>query len=130
MVISKRENRGRSRRARRIRKKIFGTSDRPRLCVRRSLKHIYAQLVDDEKGITIIQVGSAGKGFTARADGAKADGKNKSVKSAAAKTVGELLAEKAKEKGVTKVVFDRKGYLYHGRVKALADAARSKGLVF
>jgi large subunit ribosomal protein L18 len=150
MVISKRENRGRSRRARRIRKKIFGTSDRPRLCVRRSLKHIYAQLVDDEKGITIIQVGSAGKRFTIKtdgikadgiktngiktdgikADGARADGKNKSVKSAAAKTVGELLAEKAKEKGVTKVVFDRKGYLYHGRIKALADAARSKGLVF
>jgi len=125
MTISKSENRGRSRRARRIRKKIFGTTERPRLCVRRSLKHMYAQLVDDEKGVTIIQVGSAGKGFSAGADG-----KGRPAKSAVAKAVGELLAEKAREKGVTKVVFDRKGYRYHGRVKALADAARGKGLVF
>ena len=122
MTISKNENRGRSRRARRIRKKVFGTSERPRLCVRRSLNHIYAQLVDDEKGATLVQVGSVGKGFAA--------GKDSKGKSAASKAVGELLAEKAKEKGVAKVVFDRKGYLYHGRVKALADAARSKGLVF
>lgn len=125
MSISKGENSGRGRRARRIRKKIFGTVERPRLCVRRSLKHMYAQLVDDEKGVTIIQVGSSGKGFSANADG-----KGKVAKCAVAKAVGELLAEKAKEKGVTKVVFDRKGYLYHGRVKALADAARGKGLVF
>jgi large subunit ribosomal protein L18 len=122
MAISRNENRGRGRRARRIRKKVFGTNERPRLCVRRSLNHIYAQLVDDEKGVTLVQVGSVGKGFAA--------GKDKAGKSAASKTVGELLAEKAKEKGVTKVVFDRKGYLYHGRIKALADAARSKGLVF
>jgi large subunit ribosomal protein L18 len=87
--------------------------------VRRSLKHIYAQLIDDEKGIAILQVGSRGKGFPVKA-----------AKSAVAKAVGELLAEKAKEKGVTRVVFDRKGYLYHGRVKALADGARGKGLVF
>lgn len=123
MTISKNENRGRGRRARRIRKKVFGTNERPRLCVRRSLNHIYAQLVDDEKGATLVQVGSVGKGFAAGKD--KAAGK-----SAASKAVGELLAEKAREKGVTKVVFDRKGYLYHGRIKALADAARSKGLVF
>lgn len=125
MAIAKRENRGRRRRARRIRKKIFGTSDRPRLCVRRTLKHIYAQIVDDEKGVTIVQVGSSGKGFTAGADGRK-----RPAKSAVSKAVGELLAEKAKEKGVSRVVFDRKGFLYHGRVKALADAARGKGLVF
>ena len=126
MTISKRENRGLGRRARRIRKKISGTTERPRLCVRRSLKHMYAQLIDDEKGVTIIQVGSAGKGFSAVVDG---KGK-RPAKSAIARAVGELLAGKAKEKGVTKVVFDRKGYRYHGRVKALAEAARGKGLVF
>ena len=115
----------RSRRAARVRKKIFGTTERPRLCVRRSLKHIYAQLVDDEKGIAIVQVGSTGKEFIARVAGLEAKSK-----CAISKLVGELLAEKAKEKGVAKVVFDRKGYLYHGRVKTLADAARSKGLIF
>ncbi|MBN2188921.1 MAG: 50S ribosomal protein L18 [Chitinispirillaceae bacterium] len=125
MTISKRETEGRGRRARRIRKKLSGTGERPRLCVRRSLRHMYAQLVDDEKGVTIIQVGSAGKGFSAGADG-----KGGPAKTAVARTVGELLAVKAKEKGVTRVVFDRKGYRYHGRVKALADAARAKGLVF
>jgi large subunit ribosomal protein L18 len=121
MAISRGENSGRGRRARRIRKKIFGTADRPRLCVRRSLKHIYAQLVDDERGITVAHAGSSGKEFAAKAPKGKG---------AVAKAVGELLAEKAKEKGVSKAVFDRKGYLYHGRVKALADGARSKGLVF
>jgi len=127
MTISKRENSGRGRRARRIRKKVFGTGERPRLCVRRTLKHIYAQLIDDEKGVALVQVGSAGKGFAA----ARAGGTDKKAgKSALSKAVGELLADKAKEKGVTKIVFDRKGYLYHGRVKALADAVRGKGLVF
>jgi large subunit ribosomal protein L18 len=112
-------------RAARVRKKIFGTTKKPRLCVRRSLNHIYAQLVDDEKGITIVQVGSTGKEFIARVS--ELETKSKCVVS---KLVGELLAEKAREKGVVQVVFDRKGYLYHGRVKILADAARSKGLVF
>jgi large subunit ribosomal protein L18 len=125
MTVSKRENEGRGRRARRIRKKVFGTAERPRLCVRRSLRHMYAQLVDDEKGVTIIQVGSVGKDFSAGADG-----KGRPAKTAVARAVGEFLAVKAKEKGVNKVVFDRKGYRYHGRVKALADAARAKGLVF
>jgi large subunit ribosomal protein L18 len=109
-------------RADRIRKKIFGTSERPRLCVRRSLNHMYAQLVDDEKGVTIVQVGSTGKELAARVSQKK--------KIEISKIVGELLAEKAKEKSITKVVFDRKGYLYHGRVKALAEAARGKGLQF
>jgi large subunit ribosomal protein L18 len=122
---SKSSSLSRHRRAARVRKKIFGTTERPRLCVRRSLNHIYAQLVDDAKGTTIVQVGSVGKEFSARIAGLEA--KNKS---AISKVVGELLAEKAREKGVEKVVFDRKGYLYHGRVKILADAARSKGLVF
>jgi large subunit ribosomal protein L18 len=83
---------------------------------------MYAQLVDDEKGVTIVQVGSAGKELAARVSQKK--------KIEISKIVGELLAEKAKEKGITKVVFDRKGYLYHGRVKALAEAARGKGLQF
>ncbi len=122
---SKSENRGRLRRAARVRKKISGTTERPRLCVRRSLNHIYAQLVDDEKGITFVQVGSTGKDFVARVTALETKSK-----SAVSKLVGELLAEKAKEKGITRVVFDRKGYLYHGRVKILADAARGKGLVF
>jgi large subunit ribosomal protein L18 len=122
---AKSESLSRLRRAARVRKKVFGTTERPRLCVRRSLNHIYAQLVDDEKGVTIVQVGSIGKEFIAKIAGLEA--KNKC---AISKVVGELLAEKAREKGVEKVVFDRKGYLYHGRVKILADAARSKGLVF
>jgi large subunit ribosomal protein L18 len=122
MNISKKRVVSRGSRARRIRKKISGTGERPRLCVRRSLNHIYAQLVDDEKGITIVQVGSSGKEIAAQIAHKK--------KSEISKIVGELLAEKAKEKGVSKVVFDRKGYLYHGRVKALADAARGKGLQF
>jgi large subunit ribosomal protein L18 len=125
MNISKKRIVSRGKRAERIRKKVFGTSERPRLCVRRSLKHIYAQLVDDEKGITLVQVGSRGKEIAA-----KLAGKEKTSKRDLSKLVGELIAEKAKEKGVSKIVFDRKGYLYHGRVKALAEAARGKGLVF
>ena len=90
------------------------------------LKHIYAQLVDDEKGITLVQVGSTGKEFAAKVAGRW----QRRTRASFPRSVGEILAEKAKEKGVTKIVFDRKGYLYHGRVKALADAARGKGLVF
>lgn len=114
----------RKRRAARVRKKVFGTPERPRLCVRRSLKHIYAQIIDDTKGISLVQVGSVGKEFIEKSGGKPLTKMEKS------KIVGELIAEKALAKGITKVVFDRKGYLYHGRVKALADAARAKGLVF
>ena len=114
----------RKNRAFRVRKKISGTAERPRLSVRRTLKHIYAQIIDDTSGTTIVQVGSKGKEIASRIAG-------KSVsKSEASKIVGELLAEQAKEKGVATVVFDRKGYLFHGRVKALAEAAREKGLIF
>ena len=122
MNMSKKRVVSRASRAKRVRKKVSGTGERPRLCVRRSLNHIYAQLVDDEKGITIVQVGSSGKEIAAQSAQKK--------KTDISKFVGELLAEKAKEKGVSKVVFDRKGDLYHGRVKALADAARGKGLQF
>lgn len=114
----------RAKRADRVRKKIMGTSERPRMCVRRSLNHIYAQIVDDISGKTIVQVGSRGKEF-----GQKIAGKEL-TKTDISKIVGEMLAVMAKEKGVNSVVFDRKGYLYHGRVKALAEAARSNGLLF
>jgi large subunit ribosomal protein L18 len=102
----------------RIRQKMQGTTERPRLNVYRSLNHIYAQVIDDAKGETLISASSlAGKLKT---------GGNV----AAAKEVGKLVAERAIEKGIKKVVFDRGGYLYHGRIKALADAAREAGLEF
>ena len=99
----------------RIRKKILGTSVRPRLNVYRSLNHIYVQVIDDLNRKTLVSANSA--------EGSKGDiGGNV----AAAKTVGKNIAERAKAKGITKVVFDRGGYIYHGRVKALADAARDR----
>ncbi len=105
----------------RIRKTVFGTAERPRLNVYRSLNHIYAQVIDDLKGVTLVAASSAlGK------KGERVTGGNV----AAAKTVGTRIAELAKQKGITKVVFDRGGYIYHGRVKALADAAREAGLKF
>ncbi len=105
----------------RIRNRVTGSAVRPRLSVFRSSTHIYAQIVDDTKGITIVQASS-------RDDVKKlVDGKGKVGMSAA---VGKLLAERAKAKGVTAVAFDRGGYLYHGRVKALADGARAGGLNF
>jgi large subunit ribosomal protein L18 len=107
----------------RIRKKLQGTAERPRLNVYRSLNHIYVQVIDDLNGETLVSASSAeGK----KAEGKKSTGGNV----AAAKSVGKAIAERAKEKGVKKVVFDRGGYIYHGRVKALADAAREAGLEF
>jgi len=105
----------------RIRKKLLGTAERPRLNVYRSLNHIYVQVIDDLKGATIVSANSAeGKKGERRSGG----------NVASAKEVGKAIAERAKAKGVTKVVFDRGGYIYHGRVKALADAAREAGLQF
>jgi large subunit ribosomal protein L18 len=103
----------------RIRRKLSGTTERPRLAVFRSVAHIYAQVIDDVAGATLVSASSVDKG-------AKTDGGNV----AAAKTIGKLVAERAKEKGIKSVVFDRGGYQYHGRVKALADAARAAGLEF
>ncbi|HTS04830.1 MAG TPA: 50S ribosomal protein L18 [Candidatus Eisenbacteria bacterium] len=105
----------------RIRKKLQGTSDRPRLNVYRSLNHIYVQVIDDLNGKTLVSASTA--------EGKK-EARNKGGNVASAKAVGKTIAERAKEKGVTKVVFDRGGYIYHGRVKALADAAREAGLKF
>ncbi len=107
---------------RRIRRKILGSSDRPRLCVFRSLHHIYAQVIDDGQGSTLVSASSVEKSTR---------GQLKSTGSvAAAKAVGKTIAERAKAKGIELVVFDRGGYPYHGRVKALADAAREGGLKF
>lgn len=100
----------------RIRKKVKGTSERPRLTVFRSTKHIYAQVIDDVTGTTIASASTVESGF----------GSGGNVK--AAEAVGKSIAERAKEKGVTEVVYDRGGYIYHGRVKALLDATRSAGL--
>ncbi len=102
----------------RIRHKVRGSAERPRLAVFRSLKHIYVQLIDDTQGRTVAAASSAEK-----------DGPN-GGNIAGAKKIGQLIAQRAKEKGIKKIVFDRGGYLYHGRVKALADAAREAGLEF
>ena len=103
----------------RIRRKLAGSAERPRLAVFRSVAHIYAQVIDDGEGKTLVSASSVDKG-------AKTNGGNV----AAAKTIGKLVAQRAKDKGITKVVFDRGGYPYHGRIKALADAARQAGLEF
>jgi large subunit ribosomal protein L18 len=110
----------RRRRKLRVRKTIFGTPERPRLTVSRSLQHIYAQLVDDTAGRTIVEASSRSKDLRGELKG----GGNK----AAAGAVGKLLGERAAAKGIAKAVFDRNGYRFHGRVKALADAARQAGL--
>ena len=103
----------------RIRSKVHGTPERPRLAVFRSLKHIYAQVIDDASGKTIVSASSRDK-----------DAGTKGANAAAAKALGALIAKKAKDKGIKRVVFDRGGYLYHGNIKALADAARENGLEF
>ena len=119
--LSKRE--ARLRRKRRIKKKIRGTSERPRLCVYRSLKHIYAQIIEDTTGRTLASASSVSK------DIAPLVGKDGGNKKGAA-IVGETIAKIALSKGIKKVVFDRNGFLYHGRVKELAEAARKSGLEF
>jgi len=146
----------------RIRRKVHGTPERPRLAIFRSLSHIYAQIVDDTKGQTIVAAASSEKALRGAAASAPAPeaaaveapapkaekagkgekGEKKAAKKAApptkasggnvagAKLIGKTIAERAKEKGIKQVVFDRGGYIYHGRVKALADAARAAGLEF
>jgi large subunit ribosomal protein L18 len=112
----------RARRKHGLRKRIRGSSERPRLTVFRSLKHIYAQIIDDSSGVTLCAVSSLDKGLRERLkDGGNQDG---------AKIVGAALAERAKSKNIDAVCFDRNGYKYHGRLKALADAAREGGLKF
>jgi len=121
-MITKERRASRDVRHQRLRRFVRGSASRPRLAVFRSLNHIYAQLVDDETGKTLVAIDSRSKAFLAT----HRTGGNVS----AAKAVGELLAQKAKASGIERIVFDRGGYKYHGRVKALADAARAGGLVF
>jgi len=109
-------------RHRRVRQKVTGTISRPRLCVFRSLNHIHAQLIDDSRGQTVVSISTRDSQVRS-----KTDGMGKSKK---AEIVGTLLAEKALNEGIKQVVFDRGGYKYHGRVKALAEAARKVGLEF
>ncbi|MBD5080403.1 MAG: 50S ribosomal protein L18 [Ruminococcaceae bacterium] len=116
-IIDKKANR--VKRHVRVRAKISGTPDCPRLNVFRSAKHIYAQLIDDTKGVTLCSASTLEKGFEGFGGNAEA-----------AKKVGQTLAERAKEKGINDVVFDRSGYVYHGRVAALAEGAREGGLNF
>jgi large subunit ribosomal protein L18 len=113
---------GKERRHRRIRKQVVGTSERPRLSVRRSLKNLFIQVVDDTKGMTLVSASTAEKSFQQKA----AYGGN--VKAAA--LLGEIVAARAKDKNIARVVFDRGGYDYHGRIKAFAEAARKGGLEF
>ena len=119
MLKKQDKNKARQKRHLRVRNHISGTAKRPRLNVYRSIANIYAQIIDDEKGVTLVSAGTVGKGFEAYGGNI-----------AAAKAVGEAVAKKAIEKGIKEVVFDRGGYVYHGRVAALAEAAREAGLKF
>jgi large subunit ribosomal protein L18 len=122
MISKEDKNKARLKRHLRVRKKIAGTSERPRLNIFRSAKHMYAQIIDDTKGVTLVAASTQDKELR------DSIGNGGNVE--AAKKVGQLIAERAKAKGLDKVVFDRGGYLYHGRVQALADAAREAGLEF
>ena len=119
MVKKPDSNKARIKRHNRVRNKISGTPERPRLNVFRSAKHIYAQLIDDISGVTLVAASSLEKDF-------EGNGGNKE----AAKKVGQMIAKKAVDKGISEVVFDRSGYLYHGRVAELAEGAREGGLQF
>ena len=119
MVSKKDSNKARLHRHVRVRGKISGTAERPRLCVFRSLNHIYAQLIDDTAGVTLAAASSMDKGF--EGSGGNKEGAHK---------VGLAIAQRAKEKNIEQVVFDRGGFIYHGRVKELAEGAREGGLKF
>ena len=121
MISAPQRNVIRKRVHKRVRAKVEGTTERPRLNVFRSLNHIYAQVIDDSNAVTLASASTIAK---------KGEDKKAGGNIEAAQAVGRLIAERAKEKGVSRVVFDRGGYLYHGRIKALADAAREAGLEF
>ncbi len=112
----------RLKRKKRVRKNIFGNQDRPRMSVFRTAKHIYAQIVDDTQGITLVSASTLDKEYKEN----PVVGKKQEI----AKAVGSLIGKRAVDKGITKVVLDRNGFLYHGRIKALSDAAREAGLLF
>ena len=119
MVTKPDSNKARLKRHFRVRNKVSGTAERPRLSVFRSEKHIYAQIIDDKAGVTLVSASSLEKSFTD-------NGANKE----AARAIGKLVAQRAAEKGIVNVVFDRSGYIYHGRIKELAEGAREGGLNF
>lgn len=120
MINKKPRQKTRKARHKRVRAKVFGTADRPRMAVYRSGKHIYAQFIDDEAGVTLAAASSLDKSIKG----------NKGTFTERARQVGELAAERASDKGIETVIFDRGGFKYHGRVAALADGAREKGLRF
>ncbi len=120
--IAKKRVQAREARHARARKKVSGTAERPRLCVRRSLKNVIVQIIDDTAGKSLVQVATSANTFRAE--------HGKLTRIEQSKEIGKLIAEKAKEKGIASVVFDRGGYIYHGRVKAVAEGAREAGLEF
>lgn len=122
MVLTKKKRMSHLRRRKRVRQKISGTGNRPRLSVFRSSKHIYAQLINDELGVTVAEASTLSPELKENL----ANGGN----ATAAESVGSLIAQRAKQQGIEAVVFDRGGHLYHGRIKALAEAARAGGLKF
>jgi len=122
MAVPKSRNSLRIRRHARVRRRIAGTVERPRLSIFRSLHHVYAQIIDDATGKTLVAASTREK--------ALAEGLKSNSSSSAAEKVGKTIAERAKAKGISAVIFDRGGYKYHGRIKALADAARGAGLEF
>lgn len=119
MVKKPNSNKARIKRHGRVRNKVSGTAERPRLSVFRSEKNIYAQIIDDKAGVTLVSASSLEKSFT-----------EKGADKGAARAIGKVVAERAVEKGITNVVFDRSGYIYHGRIKELAEGAREGGLNF
>ncbi len=121
MILAPKRNATRQRVHSRIRRKMSGTAERPRLNVYRSLNHIYTQLIDDANGVTIASASTVSKKGAEQSAGGNIE---------AARVVGKMIAERGQAAGVKRVVFDRGGYLYHGRIKALADAAREAGLEF
>ena len=122
MDKAKEKRLARQRRHARVRRHVRGTAERPRLCVFRSLRHIQAQVIDDTSGRTLVAASTLDSGVRSQIDGKD--------KSAQAAVVGEVIAKRALDAGITQIVFDRGGYKYHGRVKSLADAARKAGLEF
>lgn len=121
MIKKKSRNKLRLGKHQRIRRKLSGTEETPRLCIYKSLNHIYAQIIDDQKGVTLVAASTLDKELSDLPSSTNVE---------AAKEVGSRIAARAQEKGITNVVFDRSGYKYHGRVAALAEAAREKGLQF
>jgi len=124
----------RERKKQRLRKRVVGTNEKPRLCVFKSGRHTYAQLISDESGVTIVAASTLEPAVLERVGGLKAEELRTEARSpkseAAARAVGVLIGERAKEKGIAQLVFDRNGFIYHGRVKAVAEGARQSGIRF